>query len=320
MYKNKKAKVAIFFGILPALIVYLCVAVVPIFVSVYYSFFDWDGLSSLRYVGLGNYKEIFMDTMFWNAFRNNLVIIAAGLLGAIPLGLGMALLLNKKIKGIKFFRMSFFLPVVISAVIISLTWGFIYNADFGLLNRFLIALGLDNMVQNWLGNPKLAMLSVCIPYIWASFGLFMVIFLAAIQTIPKEIIEASEIDGTNRWQRLWYIIIPSIKETIIVTVIFSLSNSFRAFDLVYVMTGGGPANSTDVMTIYMYNNTFQYMRFGFGSAVSVVILLTSLVVILIAQYLARIEINDLKKSKFFKTKQEKITLNKKGGHQYNGIK
>lgn len=287
MYNNKKAKWTVFFGLLPALLIFVTIALVPILISLFYSLFDWNGLTSLTFIGLDNYKEALSDTAFWNSFKNNLIIIIAGLFGTIPLGLGMALLLNEKIKGIKFYRMSFFLPVVISAVIISLTWGFVYNVEYGLINSLLRFIGLDSLAKNWLGDPSIAISSVSLTYIWSNFGLYMVIFLAAIQTIPTEIIEASRIDGANRWQQLWNVTIPSIKDSILVAVIFSVSSSFRAFDLVFVMTGGGPARSTEIMTIYMYENTFQYMRFGFGSAVSIVILIISLIVIVGIQFLAK---------------------------------
>ncbi|MGG3609610.1 sugar ABC transporter permease [Priestia megaterium] len=295
MNYNKKAKWLILFGLLPGTIIYLIVAVIPIFISLYLSFFDWNGLSPLKYIGFENYKDIFTDSLFWNSVKNNIYIIISGLLGTIPLGLGMALLLNRKLKGIKFFRMALFLPIVISAVIISLIWGFVFNSEYGLINSFLDLIGLSSLKQNWLGDPSVSMISICITYIWANFGFYFIIFLAAIQTIPKEIIEASQIDGANAWQRIWNVILPSIKETLIVAVIFSISNSFRAFDLIFAMTGGGPANSTDVMTIYMYQKTFLNMNFGYGSAVSIIILLFSLIVIVSIQALANKEIKLKKK-------------------------
>ncbi|GIN71582.1 sugar ABC transporter permease [Bacillus sp. J14TS2] len=286
MYNTKKAKWAVFFGLSPILLIYVVMAVVPIIISFYYSFYDWNGLTDRKFIGLENYIEIFTDSNFWNSFKNNIIIILAGLLVTIPLGFCTALALNKALKGIKFYRMAFFLPVVISAAIISLVWGFVFNVEHGLINSFLEMIGLDGLTRNWLGNPNIAIYSVSVTYIWSNFGLYMVIFLAAIQTVPKEIIEAALIDGANGWVRLWKVIIPSIKETMVVAIIFSISSSFRAFDLLFVLTGGGPSKSTEIMTLYMYENTFQFMRFGYGSAISVVILVISFIVISIVQFSA----------------------------------
>lgn len=281
MHALKKANWAIFFGTLPALLIYVVIAVVPIGISVYYSFFSWDGLSDMLPVGLDNYSVILSDEIFWKTVKNNIIIMLTGIFGQIPLGLLLALLLNKGLKGVKLFRTVGFLPVVISSVIVSITWGMMYGMEYGLINAFLKAVGLESLQQNWLGDPSWSMWSISLTYIWQNCGLYMVILLAALQNIPGEVNEAAAIDGATGLKRTLLVTLPMLKPTILVTVVFSISNSFRVFDLIYVMTGGGPAHNTEVMTIYMYNNTFMNMKFGLGSAVSILILAFSLIVILL---------------------------------------
>jgi raffinose/stachyose/melibiose transport system permease protein len=282
MHTLKRTSWAIALGLFPALAIYIGIAVVPIAMSVYYSFVDWDGLTDARFIGLDNFKEILADSVFWKSVANNLIMMATGLLGQLPLGLLLALALNRNIRGIPFFRTVGFLPVVISAVIVSLIWGKMYGVEFGLINQALDLVGLGELKQNWLGSARWAMLSLGVTYIWQNCGLYMVIYLAALQNIPSEINEAAVMDGATGWKRVLFVTIPMIRPTIWVTVVFAISNSFRVFDLIYVMTAGGPAHNTEVMTIYMYNNTFTNIRFGFGSAVSVLILIFSLIAIYVA--------------------------------------
>lgn len=210
-----------------------------------------------------------------------------GIAGQIPLGLLLALLLNRGLKGSSFFRTIGFLPVVISSVMVSLIWGMVYNTEYGMLNNLLGVLGLESWQQNWLGDPFWSMISISIAYIWQNCGLYMIILLAALQNIPDEVNEAAALDGATGLSRIMRITIPMIRGTLLVSVVYSISNSFRVFDLIQIMTGGGPAHATEVMTVYMYNNSFMNMRFGYGSAVSVLILLFSLIVITIVNRLAR---------------------------------
>ncbi len=287
MHTLKRTRLAIFAGMLPAFIIYACIAILPIFISFYYSFFEWDGITDMFFVGLGNYAEIFSDDIFWLGVRNNVIIMLTGLLGQIPLGLLMALLLNRQLAGSAFFRTVGFLPVVISSVMVALIWNIIYKTENGMLNMLLGLIGLENLQQNWLGNPDLSIYSVSIAYIWQNFGLYMVIFLSALQGIPKEIHEAAEIDGASRWQKLFFVTIPMLKAAIMVSVIYSISNSFRVFDLVQILTGGGPARTSEVMTIYMYNSAFLEREYGYGSAASILIVLFSFVVVTIVNRLGR---------------------------------
>lgn len=287
MQTLRGTKLAIFIGLLPALIIYLGIAIVPIGLSLYYSLMDWNGIGAMDFVGLKNYTRILTDDIFWLSVKNNVIIMITGLVGQIPLGLLLALLLNRGIKGSGFFRTVGFMPVVISSVMVSLIWGMIYNTEYGMLNNLLGMFGLESWQQNWLGNDRLSMLSISIAYIWQNCGLYMVIFLAALQNIPDEVNEAAELDGATGFKRTFRITIPMIRSTLMVGVVYSISNSFRVFDLIQILTGGGPAHQTEVMTIHMYNSAFMNMRYGYGSAVSILILLFSLVVISLINRLGR---------------------------------
>lgn len=287
MQTLRGTKLAIFIGLLPALIIYVGIAIVPIGLSLYYSLMDWNGIGAMDFVGLKNYTRILTDDIFWLSVKNNVIIMITGLVGQIPLGLLLALLLNRGIKGSGFFRTVGFMPVVISSVMVSLIWGMIYNTEYGMLNNLLGMFGLESWQQNWLGNDRLSMLSISIAYIWQNCGLYMVIFLAALQNIPDEVNEAAELDGATGFKRTFRITIPMIRSTLMVGVVYSISNSFRVFDLIQILTGGGPAHQTEVMTIHMYNSAFMNMRYGYGSAVSILILLFSLVVISLINRLGR---------------------------------
>lgn len=285
MHLLSRQKRWIIIGLAPALVIYAIFSIYPILQSIYYSFMDWNGMGAMKFIGLGNYQEILHDPIFWRSVKNNLLVVVASVFGQVPIALFIALLLNRKLKGAKIFRTIGFMPVVISTVIISLTWDMVYNTENGMLNSILKSVGLGSLAQNWLGDPKVAMLSVCITTIWQFIGLYLIIFLAALQNVPTEIYEAAEMDGASGWYKTWTITIPMIKDSILVSIILCISGSLRTFDLIYVMTNGGPAHSTEVMAIYMFNQTFSSMRYGYGSAVSLLILIFSVLLIVIVQKL-----------------------------------
>ncbi|MBY0148866.1 carbohydrate ABC transporter permease [Neobacillus niacini] len=279
MQLTGKSKAALIIGLLPAFLIYTVFAIYPIIQSFYYSFMEWDGFSEMEFIGLQNFGNLFQDELFWNSVGNNIFVVIASVFGQIPIALFIALLLNRKIKGLKIFRTIGFLPVVLSTVVISLTWSLIYNTKDGMINEILRAVGLDFLAQNWLGDTKWSMVAVCITVIWQFVGLYLIIFLAALQNIPEEVMEAAKMDGASEWVTTWKITIPMIWDTIIVAIILCISGSLRTFDLIYVMTHGGPSHSTDVMALYMFNETFSNLKYGYGSAISVFIFFFSLILI-----------------------------------------
>src|SRR5699024_8878458 len=276
---KKPWKIAL--GIIPALIIYCLFSIIPIFISFYYSFMSWDGFSSMEFIGFANFIEVFQDKVFWVSVRNNIIVVLASVFGQIPIALILALLLNRKVKAAKFFRTVGFMPVVISTVVISITWKMIYNSEYGLVNNFLELIGLGFLKQNWLGDPGTVMIAIGVTIIWQFVGLYFIIFLSALQTVPSEIIEASELDGATEWQKTRFIILPYIRNIILIAVVLCISGSLKTFDLIYVMTSGGPAHSSEVMATYMYDKTFGGLRYGYGSAISVLIFVFSITMIAI---------------------------------------
>ncbi|KAB8136792.1 sugar ABC transporter permease [Gracilibacillus oryzae] len=274
-------------GVIPALAIYLIFSIVPIFISFYYSLMSWNGFSEMQFVGLANFKEVLQDSVFWVSVRNNILVVLASVFGQIPIALALALLLNRKMKGAKFFRTIGFMPVVISTVVISITWRMIYNSEYGMINNFLEAVGLGFLQQNWLGDPTWAMIAICITIIWQFVGLYFIIFLSALQTVPSEILEAADLDGASEWKKTIHVVLPSIWNIILISIVLCISGSLKTFDLIYVMTSGGPANSTEVMATYMYDKTFEGLRYGYGSAISVLIFVFSIALILITTKLLR---------------------------------
>lgn len=283
MQSNIKLKGLLVITLLPALLLYTFFVIIPIFWSSYYGFFEWTGLGEATYIGFQNYLEVIQSPVFWKSFKNNMIIVAASVFGQVPIALGLALLLRKTTLFQRFVRSAVFLPMVISTVVVGLIWGYIYDPELGVVNTVLTAVGLESWTRAWLADPSVNMYAVAIPIIWNYIGPYLIIFIAAIQNIPSEIEEAALLDGASGWKKLIYIILPNMWTTIKVAIVLCISGSLKAFDQVFVMTGGGPAESTEILATYMYNNTFLIYRYGYGSAVSTMIIILSLILIVISQ-------------------------------------
>ncbi|WP_070000624.1 carbohydrate ABC transporter permease [Cellulosilyticum sp. I15G10I2] len=282
LFKNKKT---IILGLLPALLIFIVFVILPIIRSFFYGFYSWNGLSDPQYIGLKNFKEILTDRIFWHSFKNNIIVVIASVFGQIPLGLIIAIILNKKLKSSSFFRTVFFMPMILSTVVVGLLWSTILNSQVGILNGVLNKIGLDQIAMDWLGDPNIAIYTICFVIVWQFFGLYMIIFLAALQNIPSEIFEAANVDGANEWCKLVNITVPMIWDSIMAAVVLCIAGSMRTFDLVFVMTKGGPAHATELMATYMYNKTFEVYKYGYGSAVSLVIFIISFSFIIISRKL-----------------------------------
>lgn len=280
--RNKKY---IILGLLPAVLLYTVFVLYPIVRSFNYGFYNWNGLSNPKFIGLDNFKTIFTDDIFWLSFKNNIYVVLFSVFAQIPIGLILAFILSKKLKAVGFFQTALLIPMMLSSVVVGLLWSTFMNPQVGILNIILQKIGLSKLAVDWLGDPKYAMFSVCLVIVWQFFGYYMLIFLAAIQNIPEELMEAAEIDGASEVKKLTSITMPMLWPTIMTTVVLCISGSMRSFDLVYVMTQGGPANSTELMATYMYNKTFSVYKYGYGSAVSLVIFLISFSLILMSQKL-----------------------------------
>ncbi|MCY9665629.1 sugar ABC transporter permease [Paenibacillus alginolyticus] len=274
-------------GLLPALVLYLFFVIVPIFWSAYYGFFDWKGIGASKFIGFDNYVEVFKDPIFWKAFKNNMLIVAASVFGQVPIAMVLALLLMSSTLFQRVIRASVFMPMVLSSVVVGIIWGYIYHPQIGILNFLLEGIGLDSWKKSWLSDPKVSMFALMVPIIWNYIGPYMIMFIAALQNISPEIDDAAQLDGVGPVRKLFAVTLPMIWDTVKVAVVLCISGSLKAFDLIYVMTGGGPAHSTELLASYMYNSTFNVYRFGFGSAISTAIIILSLILIVGSQYLMK---------------------------------
>ncbi|MEF2966283.1 sugar ABC transporter permease [Paenibacillus sp. M1] len=275
----------IWMGLGPTLILYALFVFVPVIWSAYYGFFNWSGIGEAKYIGLGNYAEILRDPVFWRALKNNVIFVAASVFGQVPIALVLAVLLHKSNMLQRFLRSAIFLPMVLSTVVIGMIWQYIYHPQIGILNFLLDALGLGSWKLEWLSDRGIAIYSLIPPLIWSYVGLYLIIFMSALQNIPGEIHDAAKIDGASGGRKLVSILLPMIKNTVQVAVILCISGSLKSFDLVYIMTKGGPAHASELLATYMYNSTFTTYRYGFGSAISTTIMLISLLLIGTSQWL-----------------------------------
>ena len=268
MRVNKNWKQMILF-LLPVLILFGIYFVYPLCFLFATSFTKWNGIAAPVFQGLKNYIELFQDETFRLSLRNN--IVWALILGfvQVPLAAGMAMILARKPRGWKFFRTAYFLPNVISQVALAMMWLAIYNAEFGILNSLLEAIGLEDLSRNWLGNTKTAFPAVIIQQLFY-IGYFMVVILASRMGIPDSYYEAARIDGANVLQQELYITLPMLKPILITTITLALAYGMRHFESTYLMTNGGPAHSTSVMGILLYRD-LGALNYGEGNAIGAVL-------------------------------------------------
>ncbi|MHB8063223.1 MAG: carbohydrate ABC transporter permease [Ruminiclostridium sp.] len=279
---RKNWKIA-FFLLFPSLALYTLFMLVPVIQSTVYAFTDWNGLGKIKFIGLEGFINLFKDENFYISLRNNIYLLISSIFLIIPISLILAVILSKEIKGHKFFRSAFFLPQILSTVVVALIWSFVYNPQFGLLNSMLKSLGLEEFIRLWLADRSIAIFSVLVVNAWYYIGLIMIILLSAINNIPIEIFEAADIDGFSETSRTFYITIPLIWDTIKVTVLLGIAGSMKAFDLVYVLTQGGPGHSTELLATYMYKQAFVSFNYGYGSTITTTIFALSFILTILMQ-------------------------------------
>ena len=250
---------------------FIVFTIFPVAMSFYYSLTDYDGVTSPKFIGLQNYIDLFSNGDFGEALWHTIYFT----IGTVPLGtllaILVAVLLNQKIRGLNFYKSSFFIPVIVSYTSIAMVWQWLYNDDFGLINSALNTLGLPSVP--WLTSSAWAMPSVIIMSIWKNLGFNSVILLAGVQGVSPAVYEAADIDGANVVQKFFRITLPMLKPTIMFVMIISMINSFQAFDQIYIMTKGGPGTATQVVSYLVYMNAFQYFKQGYASAMAYICLL-----------------------------------------------
>lgn len=271
---SNKAIIALY--VLPSLLLILAIVYIPIVLTGYYGLNDWNGIGSLKFIGLDNYRALIQDKMFWNSAWHSLLL--AGFSGmSLLLYLIVAMVLAARIKGANLFRKVYLIPMLLSSVAIAQLWLKIYHPTNGIINSLLESIGIANPPA-WLAEPKLVLFALFIPILWQYAGFYILIYYAALKNIPASLEEAAKIDGANALQIAWRIKLPLVMEVIKVTIVLSVVGSLKYFDLIYVMTDGGPNGSSEVMASYMYREAFRAYNFGYGSAVGFFLLLICLVV------------------------------------------
>ncbi|PLV59926.1 carbohydrate ABC transporter permease [Thermotoga sp. KOL6] len=259
------------------LTLYFIWVIFPIFQTIYLSFTDWDGVSSsFKIIGLDNYKRLFSDPYFWLSLKNNIKWLVSFVVIAIPAGLGMAMLMDQKFPGNKVFKTLIYLPMTLSFVVIGQIWSWILEPRHGALNEFLRTIGLGSLAKPWLSDPKIVTYALIMAALWRQIAYAIVLFLAGLKNVPPELVEAAYVDGANAWQRFWYVILPSLRPAMVIAITVNIIDSLRAFDIVYVMTRGGPFYSSSVLANYMYIHSFHNYRMGYGSAIAVIQFLITL--------------------------------------------
>lgn len=251
----------------PTLVIFTAFILFPVFFSFYLSFHSWNMFSGdTTFVGLENYSRMIQDAEFWQVLGNTAVYT----FGTIPINMALSLwvayLLNKKLKGKKFLRTAFFAPVIISPVAAAVIWRWMYDPNFGLVNYLISFLGIGSI--NWLNEPTAAMFALIIMGVWKTFGINMILFSAGLQGIPDNYYEAAELDGAGKWAKFYHITIPMLAPTTFFIMIMSMISSFQVFDIVYVLTSGGPMGSTKVLVFYVYEYAFKFFEMGYASAIS----------------------------------------------------
>ncbi len=271
--KTKKFDSTAFLFIAPAFILFTAWVIIPTISSVYYSFTSWDGISEdIKFIGLANYREIFTSARFGNALKNTAILTVFISVLENAVALAFALMVDNVRWGKNFFRSAFYIPVLISGIVSGFIWKIMYNYNFGTFNSLLQSVGLEQFKQDWLGNTSLTLLMIGLVMIWKGAGYYMIIYLASLQSVPTELIEAAEIDGANAWQRFKSITIPLISGAFTINFTLSLIKGLKVFDEINVMTDGGPGFTSETLVYLLYKVGFNEGRQGFGTAVGIMLL------------------------------------------------
>ncbi|MBE9879702.1 carbohydrate ABC transporter permease [Enterococcus casseliflavus] len=266
--KRKNTLTALSF-IAPNFIGFFLFTLVPVVFSLILAFMEWDSFSSPEFVGMKNFSKMLGDDTFWISLKNTFLYT----IGVVPLtlvcSLGLAILLNKKVRGMKFFRTAFFFPYVTSLVAIAVVWNMLFHPTMGPINQF-----LKFFIENppgWTSSSDWALTAIIIVSVWRGMGYYMILYLAGLQSVPKELYEAASIDGANKWQQFRNVTLPSLRPTTFFVSIMLVINCFKIFDLVQVMTAGGPGRATNVLVYQIYNEAFVKFNFGYASAIAMVL-------------------------------------------------
>jgi len=274
--------------ILPSFLLVFLMLLVPMFQNIYYSFFQWNGISEPVFIGFSNYIQLFKDSNFFTSFTNTILWVVITLIFPVFGGLLIAVFL-RGIKFSNFFKSIFYIPITISFVATGIIWNYMYSRQIGVLNTFLDLIGIDKI--SWLVNVPLNTFSLLITWTWQQLGINMVLFLMGLTSIPIEQTEAATIEGASKWQTFIHVTFPMLRPITTVVIVMATANSFKVFDLIYVMTRGGPYRSSETLAVTMFRETFTMSNMGYGAAISVI--LSIIVVAISAIYLRTMVKKDL---------------------------
>ncbi len=281
--RNRRRRLELALFILPALLFYLTFVFYPIVQAIHYSLYNWSGLGALNdFAGWGNYRAAFNDPAFTGAIKHNFILVALSLVFQFPIALGVALLVNRPFRGRSIARLIFFAPYVLSEAITAVIWLLILQPD-GLVDRSFEAVGLGGAVHLWLADIHIVLFTMFVVITWKYIGFGIILFLAGLQGIPDELQEAAAIDGAGSWAMTRHITLPLLGPTIRIWAFLAIIGSLQLFDIVWIITAGGPAEASSTMATYMFDNGFQRYAFGYGSAVAVILFALSFVVALVYQ-------------------------------------
>jgi raffinose/stachyose/melibiose transport system permease protein len=262
--------------VVPALALFSVFIAYPVVYSLVFSFTKFNGFEEPSFNGVDNYATLFADKFFWRSLGNTAIIFAVTLVVLIPLAFGLALLMQRRIPAAGALRSLIFAPAIIAPILSGLIWIFILDPQIGLLNRVLGSLGLPE--PQWIGGNTLTPFSVSWVYVWTQLGFAMTIFYAGLQLLPTDVLEASSLDGANGFKRVWYVVIPMIRETFIIITVLMITGVFKVFEIVLVLTGGGPIHASETLVSYTYFITFSSQRYGLGMAGAVIVTVLGMIV------------------------------------------
>lgn len=271
--------------LLPGLLLFLLLVVAPIVTAIYTSFFKWNGFGGAptNFVGLDNFRRLIADELFIGDLQRALILVTLSLVIQLPVALGLAMLLNQPVRGRAVYRVLFFAPYVLSEVTTAVLFTIVFSPNFGLINTVFDKVGLSDLGATWLADPKTVIYALFLVISWKYFGFHMMLYLAGRQNIPNELLEAASIDGAGTWKTFRHITLPLLGPTIRISVFLSIIGSIQLFDMVWVLTGGGPIHSSETMAVSMFQYGFRRYEVGYASAISVAIFVISLVIALTYQ-------------------------------------
>lgn len=269
--------------LLPALAIFCLLLLTPIVQAIYQSFFSWKGIAGapMKPVGISNYVATFANPLFWRSITNDLILMAGGFLVLMPLSFVLALIITSDIKGVRFYKTAYFMPVMLPITAVGLMWVYMLEPNWGLINTVLKSLGLERFAIAWLATPTVNVVVVTLVNEWIYAGLNMLIFAAGLVAIDESLYEAGQIDGATGWQRIRYITLPLCKNSFKIFSVLCVTGCLKAFDLIYAMTRGGPNQTSEMPATFLYSQAFTYRYFGMGNAVGTIILVLGLVLSLI---------------------------------------